>query len=80
MSFCDAKKPRGSQFLGVVITQGVDIVDAVRRAHAFGCNPGGEVVGVDCGVYASPVPPQYCDRLLTRTEAEEADTAARIIP
>lgn len=35
--------PGGPRFLGIAIVPAPNIVVAARIAHAFGCNPGGEV-------------------------------------
>jgi hypothetical protein len=72
LSFADGERPKGEQFLGVVIVGEADsIVGASILAHALGINPGGEVLG-------APIPPEYLatiaesdrGRLLTKTEAE----------
>lgn len=52
MSFADGHLPKGEQFLGALIIDGVDIAGATQRAWARGLNPGGE----------------WRDRLLTREE------------
>ncbi len=72
LSFADPDKPRGTQFLGVAIVEELDFIGAIKRAHALGCNPGGEVLG-----YTVPeridVPEVWMDRLLTRAEAEQVE-------
>lgn len=50
LSFCDADRPKGEQFLGVILVDAVDLVDAITQTHQAGCNPGGEVKAV-------PLPP-----------------------
>jgi hypothetical protein len=45
LSFCDPAKPKGSQFLGVAIVEGNNILTAAIEARRLGCNPGGEVMG-----------------------------------
>jgi hypothetical protein len=45
LSFADATRPAGSQFLGICIVRAVDMVSAIKVAHALGINPGGEVRG-----------------------------------
>jgi hypothetical protein len=71
LSFCDDKRPTGSQFLGAAIIPGLDMTDAVVSAHALGVNPGGEVVGmaIDRERFQR-VPKRYLHRLLSREECE----------
>lgn len=45
LSFCDADRPKGAQFLGACIVPGIDMISAVKEAHRLGCNPGGAVKG-----------------------------------
>lgn len=47
LSFCDATKPKGEQFLGVVIIGATDVVEASRKAWNLGINPGGEIKSVE---------------------------------
>lgn len=47
LSFCDADKPKGSQFLGVVLVDAESLEDAVRACWKAGCNPGGEVASIE---------------------------------
>lgn len=72
LSFCDASRPEGSQFLGAAIVSGPDIAFACMNAHALGCNPGGEVMGVQipegCKVAA-----KWHGRLLNREECAALD-------
>ena len=72
LSFCDGNLPEGRQFLGCAIVPGTCIATAAISAHALGCNPGGEVLGV-----AFPddmeIPDGYAVRLLTKAEALELD-------
>lgn len=46
LSFADADRPKGKQLLGVCIVEGVDMIAAIKAAHARGINPGGEVAGL----------------------------------
>lgn len=56
-------------FRGVIITRAFEFLDAVRKTHVLGINPGGQVKGAMC-------PPENehlvrdadVDRLLTREE------------
>lgn len=45
LSFVDTKRPPGERWLGgcFVIAPDGDGISACRTAHAWGCNPGGEV-------------------------------------
>jgi hypothetical protein len=42
LSFADEET---GKFNGAVITQGEDIIEAIKRAHMLGINPGGQVLG-----------------------------------
>lgn len=44
LSFCDANKPKGTQFLGGCIVRADDMMSAVPVAWLEGCNPGGEAM------------------------------------
>ena len=43
LSFRDTQKPKGDQFLGVIITRAIDINDAILKTKILGTNPGGEI-------------------------------------
>lgn len=82
LSFVDDERPAGQQFLGACLVPASEIVEAVKVAHALGCNPGGEVVG-------HPVPADrvrfvratWVGRLLNRAECQEVgDEVARALP
>ena len=45
LSFVDRTKPEGGQFLGVIMVDAKDIMEAVKLCHAMNINPGGEVMG-----------------------------------
>ena len=47
LSFADASRPKGQTNLGVAIVRGRDLGDALARAWELGCNPGGEVAGME---------------------------------
>lgn len=69
LSFADARLPKGSQFLGVVVIAADTFLEAVVLTHALGLNPGGEVEGFP--ITRGLVPhPRWLDRLLNREEAE----------
>jgi hypothetical protein len=70
LSFADGSRPKGHQFIGVVIVQGDSLGWAVLRAHQLGINPGGEVQAVPL---TRKVPStEWRERLLTFDECEEA--------
>lgn len=72
LSFADPGRPKGTQFLGVAIVVADDFLTAVRKAHALGINPGGEVQGAGTALLPAS---KYLDRLLTKEEAEKADAS-----
>lgn len=43
LSFADAAKPKGTQFLGALIIEGATLAAAIKAAHIMGLNPGGEI-------------------------------------
>lgn len=43
LSFCDATRPPGTQFLGVVLVDAESLSEAITWAWLTGCNPGGEI-------------------------------------
>lgn len=47
LSFADPTRPTGSQFLGAALVEGQSLLDAAQTAWILGCNPGGEVGGVE---------------------------------
>lgn len=69
MSFTDDTRPKGSQFLGAALVLAVTLEEAIRASWTLGCNPGGAVMAVPLPVGARP-DPAFCNRLLTREEAE----------
>ena len=80
LSFADADKPPGSQFLGVAIVKASSIYAAIREAWRQRCNPGGEVRSLDLsegakhdGIEGFHIPADYMNRLLTRDEALALD-------
>lgn len=69
LSFADATRPEGEQFLGAAVVKGSDIVSAALVAKIMGCNPGGEVKGI--AILEGRVPGRpWRDRLLSKPEAE----------
>jgi hypothetical protein len=71
MSFCDPNKPKGQQFLGVIITQSLGLTHAIKETHERGINPGGEIQS-----YIFPpgllVDVKYLNRLMQKEELEAA--------
>lgn len=83
MSFADAHKPKGQQFLGVLLIKAENILEAAKQAHARGLNPGGEVLATPL---PSPMSPQmyatiapYLGRLLNAAECAELDGKLRLL-
>lgn len=74
LSFADGKRPKGQQWLGASVVQGVDFPTAVVESHAQGCNPGGEVQGTEFRLGFEP-PAEFTNRLLTMNEARAFDRA-----
>lgn len=76
LSFADGGRPKGQQFLGGAIVRADGMLDAVRRAHVLGINPGGEVQGHKIVRMAGtgPIPDQYVERLLSRKDIDAMDT------
>jgi hypothetical protein len=74
LSFCDPDRPEGQRFLGVSIVPGFDIVTAASAARVLGCNPGGEVAGIEIPAENSVrIPGRYVGRLMSRAECDELD-------
>lgn len=64
------QRPGGPSFLGVCIVEAATVVGATLAAHAHGCNPGGQVATF--GPFpAGSIPPEWCNRLLTKEEADQ---------
>jgi hypothetical protein len=74
LSFCDPKKAAGSQFLGVAIVKGNNILNASQEAWNLGCNPGGEVCGDVFEANEVLAPERFRNRLLTASEIEECES------
>lgn len=66
MSFADPTKPKGQQFLGVIITKAMGPTDAMLKTHELGINPGGEIK-----MWEITEPNQkFVDRLMQKKELE----------
>lgn len=71
LSFVDPRMPEGSQFLGASQVWADCYMNAVRVAHALGCNPGGEVKGMAADDrLARLVPAEYIGVLMDRHTCE----------
>jgi hypothetical protein len=74
LSFCDARKPTGKQFLGACIVPATDLIDAIKTSHLNGCNPGGEVLGHAIPTISAPrVKAHQIGVLMNREQAESFD-------
>lgn len=65
LSFADASRPRGLQFLGVAAVRATDLAGAMRAAWRAGCNPGGQVRGSTMSETYGPPPPELDHRLVS---------------
>ena len=72
LSFADANRPKGTQFLGAVLVRAGSMIEAVGNAHILGINPGGEVRGFEIPDGTEPIA-SYTNRLLNREECEQFD-------
>lgn len=60
------------KFNGVVMTEAEDIIEGVKKTHALGINPGGQVVGYAIPNWAIPhIPPFALDMLLNKEMAQD---------
>jgi len=66
MSFCDTEKPKGQQFIGVVITHAKGIAHAIDKTHKLGINPGGEVFSYETD--ATDIDLAHFDILLSKED------------
>lgn len=69
MSFCDSEKPKGTQFLGVIITNTLGITHAIDKTHTLGINPGGEVMSHE--ISSHNINPMHFDKLLSSKNLKE---------
>lgn len=75
LSFCDPKRPRGTQFLGACLVEADSMPEALSASWSHKCNPGGEVLAYE-------VPAQYqhniqrfeLNTLLSEQQIKIADT------
>lgn len=75
LSFVDPNSDKEDKGLGVCLVGPARThMDAIQLAWKKGCNPGGEVMSIPFPEHvAVRVPAGFCDRLLTRAEAEGLD-------
>lgn len=80
LSFCDESRRAGQQSLGVCIVEGFDIGWATAEAHRMGCNPGGQVWGIEVPEHMeTEARKRYpINKLMSRAEIETIDGAACI--
>ena len=71
LSFCDAGRPEGSQFLGACLVKAHGFFGATLVARALGCNPGGECKGVGPIPLEHKIEDGWAERLLTKDECAE---------
>lgn len=80
LSFADARRPRGEQFLGAVMVRALTFLEAVRVSHVLKLNPGGEVQGRPCPAKIVPlVPPAWVERLMSREDVKQFDAEMKPI-
>ena len=75
MSFCDAEKPAGSMFLGALIIEAPNPLEAIERSWELELNPGGEILFHEIPeVYYERIPADWIEtRLITRKECEDLE-------
>ncbi len=77
MSFVHKDKPEGQKFAGACVVAGTDYLDAVQESHSRGCNPGGEMLALECPPDSVPLirqrAPEFIGVLLSRERCEDFD-------
>lgn len=76
LSFVD---PGRGNFLGGCMVEAVGRIDAVRRSHQLGVNPGGEVAIIG-PVPVDKMPAEYADRLLSAADVEMIEFPEDLLP
>lgn len=76
LSFCDTRRPKGTQFLGACIVEADDFKSACREAWRLKINPGGDVQGHPILSYIAPYTRPWAGRLLTKEEALAVEQGA----
>ncbi len=64
LSFCDTDKPKGDQFLGVIVIESCGLATAIQKLWEMGINPGGQVLCYE----TSGVLPDHMGRLLSKDQ------------
>jgi len=72
LSFADADRPEGEQFLGGLFLRGSTLAGVITESHVRGLNPGGEVQTIELPPEVD-VPAPWAERLLSREEIAEMD-------
>lgn len=67
LSFCDTSKPKGLQFIGIIIIPAINFIQAVAKTHVLNINPGGEIEGVELPSSVK-ISSEYQNRLLSKKE------------
>lgn len=74
LSFCDTERPKGQQFLGVVMVRAPTLLEAIKAAWALEINPGGAIEShhlPDGKTHAgAEVPEKWIGRLLSKPEVD----------
>lgn len=63
LSFCDPEKPKGSQFLGVIVINALGLSDAILKTHALGINPNGAILSLMMD--DDEIKPEHFNKLLS---------------
>jgi len=72
LSFADPERPKGTQFLGVIVIEAASFEEAILKTWALKLDPGGEVMGYEMDE-REQLDEKYHNRLLSAKELEEAD-------
>ena len=72
LSFTDADRSEGQQFLGVIVTRAWSLKAAITWTHVLGINPGGGVLSIQLDQSESDQVRQLPrDQLLSRAQLEQ---------
>lgn len=71
LSFADPGKVKGSQFLGVIVTEAYGLAHAMVKTHAAGINPGGVI---QCNrILPEIIAKEDYDKLMSESYIKEKD-------